>query len=76
MASRICFGLWRGVGMYVPSAKELVEVAGQPGLFLVLWVIREAKRVDLMALQDEAYAVPDVQCAKIRPYQDEEFESA
>jgi len=58
--------------MYVPSARELVEIAGQPGLFLVLWVNREAKRADLMALQDQAYAMPDVPCAKLRPYQEVE----
>lgn len=63
--------------MYIPSARELVEVAGQPGLFLVLWVNQEAKRVDLLALRDNAYAVADVPCAKLRPYQeDAELETA
>ncbi len=55
--------------MYIPSARDLVEIAGQPGLFLVLWVNREAKRADLMALRDHAYAVADVPCARLRPYQ-------
>lgn len=57
--------------MYIPNMRELVEVAGQPGLFLVLWVNRDAQRADLMALRDAAYAVPDVSCERLRPYRED-----
>ena len=59
------------VDVYMPSARDRVEVAGQSGLFLVLWVNQEDRRVDLLGLRDNAYALSDVPFAKIRPYQEE-----
>ena len=54
--------------MYVPTVRELVESAGHPGLFLVMWVNREASRADLIALRDHACAIADVPFARLRPY--------
>lgn len=56
--------------MYVPSAKEVVEIAGSPDLFRVLWVNQPAKRVDLLALKARPYAIADVPFALLRPYQE------
>ena len=56
--------------MYVPNAKELVEIAGSPDLFRVLWVNQPGKRVDLLALKDRPYAIADVPFTRLRPYQD------
>jgi hypothetical protein len=57
--------------MYIPSARELVEIAGLPGLFLVLWVNRQSKRADVIALRDTPYAVADVPFARLRQYREE-----
>jgi hypothetical protein len=57
--------------MYVPSAKELVEIAGLPDLFQVLWVNQLGKRADLLALKDRPYAIADVPFTRLRPYQEE-----
>ena len=57
--------------MYVPSARELVEIAGLPDLFQVLWVNQPGKRADLLALKDRPYAIADVPFARLRPYQEE-----
>jgi len=57
--------------MYTPSARELVEIAGMPDLFQVLWVNQSGKRADLLALKDRPYAVADVPFARLRPYQEE-----
>jgi hypothetical protein len=57
--------------MYIPSARELVEIAGLPGLFLVLWVNRQAERADLIAMRQTPFAMSDVPFTRLRPYQDE-----
>lgn len=57
--------------MYIPNTRELVEIAGLPGLFLVLWVNRQSERADVMAMRDYPYAVPDVPFARLRPYQED-----
>lgn len=57
--------------MYVPNAKEVVEIAGSPDLFRVLWVNQPGKRVDLLALKERPYAIADVPFARLRPYQDQ-----
>jgi hypothetical protein len=57
--------------MHVPSARELVEIAGLPGLFLVLWVNRQNERADVMAMRENPYAIPDVPFARLRPYQED-----
>ena len=57
--------------MYIPSARELVEIAGLPDLFRVLWVNQPGKRADLLALKDRPYAIADVPFARLRPYQEE-----
>lgn len=57
--------------MYIPSARELVEIAGLPGLFLVLWVNRQGERADVMSLRDTPYAVADVPFARLRQYREE-----
>jgi hypothetical protein len=57
--------------MFIPSVRELVEIAGLPGLFLVLWVNRQMERADLLALKENPYAVPDVPFARLRPYQED-----
>lgn len=56
--------------MYVPSAREVVEIAGMPGLFLVLWVNRSGERADLVAFKENPYAVTDVPFARLRPYKE------
>jgi hypothetical protein len=57
--------------MHVPSARELVEIAGLPGLFLVLWVNRQSEHADVMAMREDPYAIPDVPFARLRPYQED-----
>ena len=57
--------------MYVPSARELVEIAGLPDLFQVLWVNRPGRRADLLALRDRPYAIADVPFARLRPHHEE-----
>jgi len=57
--------------MYVPSARDLVEIAGMPDLFQVLWVNQPRKRVDLLAVRERPYAIPDVPFARLRPFQDD-----
>jgi hypothetical protein len=56
--------------MYIPNARERVEIPGRSGLFLVVAVDQEAQRADLIALTDNAYVVEDVSCADLRQYQD------
>lgn len=56
--------------MYIPSARELVEIAGLPGLFLVLWVNRQGERADLIAMRETPYAISDVPFARLRPYKE------
>ena len=41
--------------MHIPAARERVEIAGKPGVFLVLNIDREAKCVDVLALNDNPY---------------------
>ena len=60
----------RGQPMYIPSARELVEIAGLPGLFLVLWVNRQGERADVMAMRESPFAVSDVPFARLRPYEE------
>jgi len=57
--------------MYVPSARDIVEIAGLPDLFQVLWVNESRKRADLLAVRERPYAVPDVPFARLRPFQAE-----
>lgn len=56
--------------MYIPSARELVEIAGLPGLFLVLWVNLKGGRADLLAMRENPYCIPNVPFARLRPYQE------
>jgi len=56
--------------MYTPSAREIVEIAGLPDLFQVLWVNSPGKRADLLAVRKKPYAVADVPFARLRPYQE------
>ena len=62
--------------MYVPYAKEVVEIAGSPDLFRVLWVNQPGKRVDVLALKERPYAIADVPFARLRPYRNPEEPNA
>ena len=57
--------------MYVPSSRELVEIAGLPDLFQVLWVNQPERRADLLAVKDRPYAIADVPFTRLRPHQEE-----
>jgi hypothetical protein len=57
--------------MYVPRARDYVEIDGRPGLFMVLWVNLEDERADLLALRKNAYALSDIPFAKLRPCQED-----
>jgi len=55
--------------MYVPTAKDIVEIAGLPDLFQVLWVNEPRRRADLLAVRERPYAIPDVPFTRLRPFQ-------
>jgi hypothetical protein len=57
--------------MYIPSLRELVEIAGLPGLFMVLWVNRQKERADLLAMREGPYALVDIPFSRLRPHQDQ-----
>jgi hypothetical protein len=57
--------------MYAPRTREIVEMAGSPDLFVVLWVDGVSMIADLMALRDNAYSVNDVPFARLRRHDEE-----
>ena len=57
--------------MYIPSARDVVEIAGLPDVFQVLWVNELGKRADLLAVRKKPYAIADVPFARLRPYQED-----
>ena len=61
--------------MYIPSAREVVQIAGRPGVFLVLYVDQEAMRVDVMALGDNAYVAENIPILLLRPHRIDESQA-
>ena len=57
--------------MYIPAVRERVAVAGQSGVFIVVGVNREAKKVDLVALVGKSFVKEDVPFTSVRPYPDD-----
>ena len=57
--------------MYIPSARDVVEIAGLPDVFQVLWVNQPGRRVDLLAVRKKPYAIADVPFSRVRPYLDD-----
>ena len=54
--------------IYVPVARECVEVAGRLGIFLVLSVNPDEKWADLVALDGPSYLLSKVPFSLLKPY--------
>jgi hypothetical protein len=62
--------------MYVPSARERVEVVGRPEMFFVLTVNREAQYAEVVSLSKDPRLLV-VSFKDVRPYlQDSPLEAA
>jgi hypothetical protein len=57
--------------MYVPAARERVQVAGRPGMFLVVAVDRELGEVDLIPLHNLISVEEGVSFSEIEPYHED-----
>lgn len=53
--------------MYVPSARERVEVIERSGVFLVLWVDRDEGSAELVSIDDRVYQAESVPFELLRP---------
>jgi hypothetical protein len=62
--------------MYIPGARERVFVAGQSGVYLVVWVDREKWEVDLIPLNGAAFVEENVPFSEIKPYREDGLDSA
>ena len=56
--------------MYVPERRELVEIAGYHGKFLVVWVDDEMRSVDVISLTGKAY-MANIPFAELRPFRED-----
>jgi len=56
--------------MYVPARRELVEVVGSPGKFLVVWVDDDRHSVDVISLTGKAY-MANIPFAELRPFRED-----
>ena len=53
--------------MYIPAAREHVEIVGRPGVFLVVGVDRDAGTADLLPTEDNMYWAEPILFELIRP---------
>lgn len=54
--------------MYVPAAREHVEVVGYSGVFLVIYVDRDEGNAELVALEENAFLMEAVPFESLRPF--------
>lgn len=57
--------------MYIPCARERVEVAGQEGVFLVIAVDWTSQSADLIPVAGGMFGLEGVSFAKLRPVAEE-----
>jgi hypothetical protein len=53
--------------VYAPAQRECVEVSGWSGVFIVLSVDHEARKVDVVKLEGQAYLLSDVPFSHLEP---------
>lgn len=54
--------------MYVPAAREHVQIVGRLGVFLVINVDRDAGYANVIALAENAYLAEIVPFSQLKPY--------
>jgi hypothetical protein len=54
--------------MYVPKARERVQLVGRGGVFLVVWVNHEQKEADLIPLRGESSVEEIVSFSELEAY--------
>ncbi|MGA8540883.1 MAG: hypothetical protein WB566_15375 [Terriglobales bacterium] len=54
--------------MYVPGARDRVQIAGRIGVYLVVWVDRERQVADLIPLHESTLAEDNVPFSALEPY--------
>ena len=61
------FTIQRGRRMWAPSGRERVSVAGQPGVYLVVWIDARKQRVDLIPLDGGDFIREGVAFSELQP---------
>jgi hypothetical protein len=57
--------------MYVPGARERVQITGRIGVYLVVWVDCEQQVVDLIPLHESTLGEDNVPFAALEPYSED-----
>jgi hypothetical protein len=56
--------------MYIPGARERVQVTGRIGVFLVVWVDQEQRKVDLIPLYSPETVEENIPFSQLEPYRE------